>query len=285
MSTNIVTREQQTAIAKQAEIDPFVRYGRAASRTRIVGQLLKFKKGQWVAGENNDRIPEGTTLVAHMEELHVGWVKWEDAKPVEQIMGRIIDNYEAPPRSSLGDTDRSLWPSGRVDGMTRDPWQFSNYLIMLDPETGQLYTFATASHGGLQALAKLSEAFGQNRTVHPDELPIVMLGRGGYDHPNPSFGYVETPAFPMAGWMDRSVMDAAMAARDGGDGWTDPADEEGETPPTDEPPRRSVPRPIPQPQPDYPQPAARARPASNDYRATPPAKLGPSAAKLPKTRF
>ena len=35
----------------------------------IVGQLLKFTKGSFLAGQDNKKVPNGTQLIANMDEL------------------------------------------------------------------------------------------------------------------------------------------------------------------------------------------------------------------------
>ena len=62
----------------------------------IVGKLLKFSKGDFVAGIQDEEVPVGTQLIAVMSELVVGWCRWEANRPVEQVMGRIIDGYTPP---------------------------------------------------------------------------------------------------------------------------------------------------------------------------------------------
>src|SRR6516225_11669324 len=66
------TREQGTGIVKPDDSNPYIAYGQAAARTRIIGKLLKFNKfGVWTCGEANDEMPEGTELVVHMGEFYV----------------------------------------------------------------------------------------------------------------------------------------------------------------------------------------------------------------------
>jgi hypothetical protein len=251
-----VTRNPQT-ITITPENDPYLRYANAAERTRIVGKLLKFNKfGEWVAGETNQELPDDARLIVQMDEFYIGWIKWQDMRPVEQIMGRVIDNFEPPRRSALGDNDKDDWPVDN-NGAPRDPWQYSNYLIMMD-QTGELYTYATASNGGLQALARLSKAYSKGRWTRPGLLPVVELKVGGYDHPNRQFGHIKTPDICIVHWVDRGIIDGALAAREAG---SELPEEDTEIVP----------------------PAKLTKPAKNDYRA---AKEGaPIAAKASKARF
>jgi hypothetical protein len=261
------TREQGTGIVKPDDSNPYIAYGQAAARTRIIGKLLKFNKfGEWTAGEANDEMPEGTELVVHMGEFYVGWIRWEDAKPVEQVMGRVLDNFQPPRRSELGDTDKAYWP---VDnhGLARDPWQFSNYLVMMDLESGQLYTYATASRGGLQAIGKLSEAYGRKMTVRPRSFPVVLLGSDEYQHPNKQFGTIKIPTLEIDGWTDRRPFDQALENKDTGGELEDP-DQEDEPRSGPAPAKR---RPV--------QSEGQTKPAAGDYGQ------GQGVRKSPKPRF
>jgi hypothetical protein len=187
-----------------------VTYGQSTQMSRIVGQLLKFSKfGDWSAGETGEVIEHGTELIADMPELMVGWQRWADGKPTDQVMGRIADGYQAPRRSELGDTDREQW---EIDdqGKERDPWQFSNMLILKAVDSDQIYTFATSSRGGLQAIGRLSIEYGNAMRHKPDQLPVVRLGRDSYDHPNKTYGEIRVPIMELVGWVPREEVDAVL---------------------------------------------------------------------------
>src|SRR5262249_47472200 len=158
----------------------------------IVGKLLKFSKGDYLAGQDGEEVPVGTKLVAVMDTLTVGWIKWQDARPVEHRMGPIAEGYAPPPRSELGDTEEDKWDLDDR-GEPRDPWQFSNYLILLDAETKDAYTFTTSSRGGLGAIGELSKAYGKRIRQEPDCYPVIELEVGSYQHTNREFGRIKYP--------------------------------------------------------------------------------------------
>src|SRR6266404_4133666 len=87
----------------QPGYDPFDNYAKNHSRKDWLGSLLKFNKGEWLAGQDNAEIESGTQMVAMIGDLLVGWVKWEDNKKVDQQMGLLKDNFHVE-RSDLGDT-------------------------------------------------------------------------------------------------------------------------------------------------------------------------------------
>lgn len=206
----LATAKSNAIATANANANPFEAYGNAASQRSIVGKLLKFSKGDYLTGENNDEMAAGTQLVANMDELMVGWIKWEDSKPSEQIMGRVSENYQPPRRNELGDTDKNDW---EVDdqGQHRDPWQFSNYLIMKEPGGEEFYTFTTSSRGGLNAIGELCKSYGKLMRQKPDQFPIVALGVGSYQHTNKSFGRIKFPILELVGWAPKAEFVDALA--------------------------------------------------------------------------
>jgi len=261
--SNLPTERQQQEIAQYgADDNPFLEFAREAKRSRIVGKLLKLtKSGQWIAGENRDPIEEDVALIAYMPEMLKGWIKWEDGRPTEQIMGKIADRFTPPRRSELGDTEPQYWAE------QRDPWQFAYYLIMMDPHTGQIYTYAPSSDGGRQALAGLAETYGHAARHRPDELPVVHLGSSSYPHER--YGDIWKPVFTVQYWAKRALVDDALQARNEG------ADQvEAEEPVAAVAPKAPPPRPS-------------NVPLDNSYRAAKdgPMARGPSVSKLPKARF
>jgi hypothetical protein len=214
-----------------SESNPWLDYGNSATGTRIVGKLLKFSKfGQWTAGQDNDEIAMGTEMVAHVIEIYVGWIRWEDNRPVEQLMRKLGEGVKTPFRSELSHTDRNLWP---IDdrGVPRDPWQFSNYLILMDGE-GQLYTFATASKGGMGAIGALAKAYGLRMRLHGDEVPVVKLGWDSYDHPNKAYGEIRFPTLEIVRWVDRSAIDEVLLVSSSGGNGDDEPDDDNDEPET-----------------------------------------------------
>jgi hypothetical protein len=180
-------------------VNNFTTYGDAVSIQTIAGKLLRFRKGEFLAGEDDTEIKPGTLLVANMGELLVGWVKWFDRKPVEHIMGRVAEGFQPPLRRDLGDLDTHAWDEDAA-GKAKDPWQLTNYLLCMDDST-QLYTFVTSSKTGLNSIGKLSKAYGRQLHQHTDEWPVVQLAVSSYE--SPDFGRVPYPEFPIVSWLSK----------------------------------------------------------------------------------
>jgi hypothetical protein len=182
----------------------FESYGSQASQTTIIGQLLKFSKGDWLIGTNNTEVKPGKQLVAIMDQLSVGWVKWEDNKPVEQLMGLIVEGHVPLKRKDLGDTDESQWEVD-MQGKPRDPWQFTNNLVLREVglasnDEDHMYTFATSSRGGISAIGELCKSFGKAMRQRPDEYPIIELATDSYVHPIKEYGRIKTPVMNVISW-------------------------------------------------------------------------------------
>jgi hypothetical protein len=201
-------KEEPTQELQTMDRNYFESYGAQMSASNIVGQLLKFSKGDWLYGAEDDELKVGTKLTANMQSLMVGWVKWVDNRPVEQLMGALVEGFSPKRRSELGDHDEDQWEVG-TDGKTRDPWQFTNYLILKPAgkkvNDEDLFTFSTSSRGGLNALGALCKVYGKEMRTRPNMNPVVELGVDSYNHPNKEFGRIKIPTFSVTGWEDKKT--------------------------------------------------------------------------------
>ena len=93
------------------------------------------------------------------------------------------------------------------DGKPRDPFQFTQYLPMVD-ETGEVFTFSTSSRGGISALAALARQYARSRVAHPDAFPVIELQVDGYTHQ--SYGRIKVPKFLVVGWEDKATFFKAV---------------------------------------------------------------------------
>jgi hypothetical protein len=178
----------------------FEKYGRAATTHSIIGRLLRFNKfGEYKAGQEQEEIECGTRMAAYMSSLCVGFQKWEDNRPVDQVMGPIGEGFVPPKREQLDDNDKSRWDTFD-DGRPKDPWQFTNTIVLVELETSNLFTFSTASRGGLDAIGQLSLKYGERLRQHPNEMPVVELDRSKYQHPDRKVGEVRIPILRIVDW-------------------------------------------------------------------------------------
>jgi hypothetical protein len=68
------------AVAVAGTVDVFEAYANAVAPKNIIGTLLKFSKGDYLAGEENKSIETGTTVTANLDELLAGWIRWKEGK-------------------------------------------------------------------------------------------------------------------------------------------------------------------------------------------------------------
>ena len=203
--------ERQTPALAIYSPDPFEAYANAVAPQTIIGKLLRFSKGDYVAGEEGKEITKGSTFTANVDELLAGWVKWSGGKPVEHIMLRVAEGHILPKREALGDDDASRWETDSL-GAPRDPWQFTNYLPLLD-ERGEIFTFATSSRGGITAIGDLTRRYARHRRAgHRDVHPMIALDVGSYQHQNREYGRIKYPLFTPMGWAPKTAFNEALAA-------------------------------------------------------------------------
>jgi hypothetical protein len=189
--------------------DPFAEYADAIAPKFIIGDLLKFSKGDYYAGINSQMVPLGTTFTANLDELMAAWVRWWDGKPTDHVMVRVADHVAPKKRVELGDSDEAQWETDK--GERRDPWQFTNYLPLMN-EKGELFTFTTGSRGGISAVAGLARRYANHRRHHPDVFPLIALNVDSYQHPVKEYGRIKIPVFTPAGYQDKAKFIAALAA-------------------------------------------------------------------------
>jgi hypothetical protein len=206
---NELIKREPTAVASYGERDPFDVYADSIRPGYIVGKLLKFSKGDYLLGEGAELVDQGTVVVAAIDQLLTGWIRWESAKPAEHRMVLVASGQEPPLRHELGYLDRANWEADN-NGRPRDPWQYSAYLPLLSA-AGDLWTFSTSSRGGHGAIGKLSRAYAHHRRKKPDELPRISLRGDSYPHPDRQYGRIKVPLFELAGWEAKDRVVAALA--------------------------------------------------------------------------
>jgi hypothetical protein len=201
-------KKTETTLPAQADDrNVFEVYGESAGGGGyIVGELLKFSKGDWLAGQENREIADGTKLVAAMDTLVLGWQRWENQRPTAYRMGLLVEGFVPVPREELGDQDESLWERDDKD-VPRDPWQLTNYLQFADPQKpDQVLTFTCSSNGGLGAVAKLCREYGRavEKEHREEQLPVVMISTGSYLHRDRTRGRIKIPQFNIVSWVRKS---------------------------------------------------------------------------------
>jgi hypothetical protein len=177
--------------------DPYAGYGAVASAGGT--PFLKFDRGKFKYGLDDDELPLATRLVPNMSEVMIGWLKWSKGEVVDDAMIRLAEGYKPAAREDLGDTDASLWDTDDA-GKALDPWTFTNTVPLKQPGPGAEFIFTTSSKGGISAVGKLCTAYGNGRLANEGKMPLVELGTSSYPHKR--YGEVHVPVFRVVGWFD-----------------------------------------------------------------------------------
>ena len=194
-----VAKTNGNAVAQQGARNAYQEFADEVKQTGIEGSLLRFtKQGDWIAGQEEEEIPEGTELLLGLNTLKRGWQKWQDNKPVDARMGYVNEGYRPVNRDELGDLDEEQWEEDDNNkGQQRDPWQKTMSVLLKNLETGEVYTYAPSSKSGMTALGEASQLYG-NRLQDgedPDAMPIVRLGSSFYKHK--TYGKIMIPVFEI----------------------------------------------------------------------------------------
>jgi hypothetical protein len=76
-------------------------------------------------------------------------------------------------------------------------------------QTDNFVTFTSSkSRGAIEAAGELARRYGKHLKTHPDQLPLIKLGVGGYEHPK--YGWIKTPDFAPAGYLPKADFDKAL---------------------------------------------------------------------------
>jgi hypothetical protein len=231
VSTSLTELETKNEVAIVDVSDALTNYADAFAPQFIIGEMLRFSKGDWLVGD--DIVAIATTFTVAVDELMAGWIKWLDSKPVEHLMVRVIDGIPPKSRGQLGDHDTAQWEMDATGKEKKDPWQFTNYLPMMN-DKGELYTFTTSSRGGIGAIAKLVRQYAKHRKRHPDVFPLVALNVDSYQHKKRELGRIKFPVFDPAGYVPKTDFLAALATAGYAADVSDMVPEEPEADPEDE---------------------------------------------------
>jgi hypothetical protein len=207
MSNTVTKYSNQSIAAYGGDRDPFEILADDMAPQTILGQLIRFSKGDYLAGQDGDPVATGTVFLAAIDHALGGYIHWDDKKPDQQVMVPLATGAPLPQRYTLGDDDTSKWEL--VGNERRDPWQETFYLPLLSADD-ELYTFTTSSGGGRTAIGKLFREYGRRRRTGADEYPLVALSVEEYQHRE--YGRIKKPAFAVADWEPRTRFLDALAA-------------------------------------------------------------------------
>ena len=115
---------------------------------------LKFSKGDYLAGQDNREIAAGTRLTVNMDTLEIGWIKWEDSRPVRSSHGPLCQKASEPAkRNELGDEDQRAVGSRRRRAARAIPGNFpTTWSWPIPTRWRAVYVCHLELKGGLNAI-------------------------------------------------------------------------------------------------------------------------------------
>ena len=163
------------------------RYIDEVAPANIVGRMIKFSKdGKFVTADDDEPIAEAAEFIALCDEALIGWIKFhrDGETPPDRVMGLLYDGFVMPPRETLGDMDATKWLAG-LSGQPEDPWKHQMCLVLQQVATGELFTYVTTSDTGRRSVGNLLRHYDRMRRAGTNEVPVVRLRAGGFNHRNP----------------------------------------------------------------------------------------------------
>jgi hypothetical protein len=137
-------------------------------------------------------VMNGRVLVA--VGVETAWVRWKGKERPEYRI--TAPGQRHPGRDELSHFDESEWEIG-IDGRPADPWRDSRYLYLIDPQSGEVFTFITATVGGRHAISNLKRQIAVVRSAHPGAVPVVRLDTEPW---KTQYGMRSKPRFIVVDW-------------------------------------------------------------------------------------
>ncbi|MGA8697948.1 MAG: hypothetical protein WB689_29765 [Xanthobacteraceae bacterium] len=216
VKANLPVPTASTAVAAPDNRTSVQRYIDSIDNPSFAHRRIKFgKDGVFVTVSDSEPVPEGAEFFALCGETRIYWIKFDpEGGSPGTVSGLLYENFALPPRESLGDTDPAKWPTG-LSGQPTDAWQHGIDLVLQQTDTKELFVFTTTSQTGRRAVGNLLRHYDRMRRTNPNDVPVVRLRAGGFQHKDARIGWVATPLFQIVGRAPRdsgAVPDTSIAA-------------------------------------------------------------------------
>jgi len=160
--------------------------------------LRLLKSGQWVFGQGDDPVQDGSEWAINPLSVKHGWSCWSNypGNAKNQLLGEVM----APA------TDPKPGKPADIDGFEFKEQRIFDARCTNGTDEGVEVVYKVASWGGVAACNDLMAAFLRQLDIddtHP--VPIVQFDKRPYQHSK--WGQVFNPAFTIVGWANMHVTD------------------------------------------------------------------------------
>jgi hypothetical protein len=164
----------------------------------IKDAMVKFIDTAFIV-DKTEELPDEPLVATGVVTAWVHWGEDNDGnkRPIEH---RVTEAGKIhPDRDDLPDQDESQWSPG-LDGKPADPWKDTRYLYLINPRSGQSYTFVTDSYGGRRAVGSLKSKILNVRWVYPGAVPLIKCTSAPF---KTQYGMKRRPEFKILEWRNR----------------------------------------------------------------------------------
>jgi len=173
---------------------------RAGMSTSDMGKplLRLLRHGEWVFGQSNEEVQEGSQWAIDMMSLQRGWCCWHDG----QLLGQVMDSIQVP---------RPPCPAP-IQGVGFSEQYSMELTCIFGDDAGTLVLYKNNSLGFKNAFADLmGKIRGRYLNDKVAYWPIIELEMDSYDHKK--YGVIYTPVLKIVAWADADGNIAGKAPR------------------------------------------------------------------------
>ena len=154
--------------------------------------LLRLVGGNWLFGQGNDKVQEGSSWLANITTLKHGDCTWHESQLVDEFMVEMW-------------ADARPLPGTHATGATPKAQASVELKCMNGEDAGMQVLYKTSSLGGTNAMHDLKEAVKRRVDEHGAEFPYLfpVLQLGSTSYPNKRYGGTTyNPVLERVGWAD-----------------------------------------------------------------------------------
>jgi hypothetical protein len=144
--------------------------------------------GAWKVGKDPSIDITDVECIACPDECSMGWARFENNKPVEELWVRQLGNTKPP----CPESDKSKWDTW-ADGRPKNPWSFREQIplkIITGELAGQTVLYTSTTEADRLAIKDMQKYFAQHRR-RPLTKPSCLKKGEGKEGIVPTFKVIE----------------------------------------------------------------------------------------------